>query len=1190
MLFMLSRVWKSKILFVMRLTLSIVLLCVLQSFAVDSFSQSQTLTISQRNISVEEVMKYIEDHSDYYFMYSNKVIDVNRTVNIEMTESTVPEILDELFKDTNTSYKIDGRLIAVTQKSQDVLNSQQEQTVSGKVTDNAGFPLPGVTVIIKGSTSGTVTDVNGQYSLSNVAASATLIFSFVGMKSQEIAVMGKNSINIVLLEEDRRLDEVVVVGYGTMKKSDLTGSVGSVSAEKLAARGTTRLEDALQGSVPGVNITQSSSRAGGSFNIQIRGQASINKETSPLYVIDGVVSETMDFLNPEDIERVDILKDASSTAIYGSRASAGVVMITTKGSKGAAKAQKATISYDGYYGISDITRMPRFTNAEEFINYRFARHTTLATTKYDGSNRPGVDADGVPHYTITKSNLETAFLKRNGGIDYRDSKIYEMMMSGESYDWTNLVTRKATQQNHFISVNGSTEKANYRLGVGYQGEENVFKKNDYSRFNVKGSYDVAMSDVFDAGFSVNMAYSMQEDFQTNSAYSPYETAFLFNPFIAPYDENGNFILQPASGVPFGSSSGFTSAISPLIDLADNNYTDETKKYNLLTSFYIRSNISKDLKATTTFSPNFLYSRRGIFNATGVNDHNPDGSSYYYTNGMNSAEVSTKQFLNWTWDNQIDYTKTVGEHSFGVMGLFSMFRADEENYRLKGYDIPNDMLSYNALETAASSDKTIESAFTQSTLVSGAFRANYSFKSRYMATVTVRTDGSSRFAQGNRWGWFPSAAAAWRVSEENFLSEVKWLDNLKVRLSYGITGNNNVGDYVTHYSAVGPNYVVLDGSETQGYYPNGLVNTDLIWEKVKEFDLGVDFSGFDNRVSLVADLYNRLSDGQIMDRIVPLETGESMATFNVGSVRNRGIELGLQLGVIRKTNFSWDVNVNYSRNWNKILELSNGKVDEVAANRFIGKPLNSLRDYTHTEVITDKGVTMKTKDGNIHYSLTELYDKYGSSYKWYEGQLAVNDWNNDGQITDEDKQIYGCTDPNWIGSLSTSLNYKNFDFAVMIYTKQGQWTRSYFHDKYMNSGRGQQKMYWDYYIPKGTPVIDHATGDIVLTTETKYGSHPYPNNTDTSAGGYYTSSGSAKGEGYQYQKASFVKVKNICLGYSFPKEWISQLGMQQFRLYLNVINPFCFTDYEGFDPEWASAILTNGGPASITYQMGVNVKF
>ena len=357
----------------------------------------------------------------------------------------------------------------------------QSKTVSGTVLDKTGESVIGASVVVKGTANGTITDIDGNFILSDVPTNGTIQVSFVGYKTLEIPVKGQTSFSLTLMDDTEVLDEVVVVGYGTMKKSDLTGSVGSISSEKLAARGTTRLEDALQGAVPGVNITQSNSRAGGGFNIQIRGQASINKQAAPLYVIDGIVCSSMDFLNPEDIERVDVLKDASSTAIYGSRASAGVIMITTKGAKGAGKPQHVSISYDGYYGIRKVARMPDFMNAQEFIDYRFARHTLLTSDVFDGSSRKGVDANGIPHYEIKQSDLETTFLKRDGGTNYRDSQIYEMMMSGtDGYDWTDLVTRTGNQQNHYISANGATEKINYRLGVGYQGEENVFKHNDYS--------------------------------------------------------------------------------------------------------------------------------------------------------------------------------------------------------------------------------------------------------------------------------------------------------------------------------------------------------------------------------------------------------------------------------------------------------------------------------------------------------------------------------------------------------------------------------------------------------------------------------------------------------------------------------------------------------------------------------------
>ena len=1067
---------------------------------------------------------------------------------------------------------------------------EQTKTIKGTIVDVSGDPVIGASVLVKGTSKGTVTDIDGNFMLSDISETATLQISYIGYQTMEVGVKGKNVINLTLQEDSESLDEVVVVGYGTMKKSDLTGSVGSVSAQKLSARGTTSVSDALQGSVPGVSITQKNSRAGGGFDIQIRGQASINKQASPLYVIDGVVCSSMDFLNPEDIERIDILKDASSTAIYGSRASAGVIMITTKGSKGAEKAGRVNIAYDGYYGIKKIARMPDFMDAQEWGDFRLARFTTLESTKFDGSTRPGVDADGHPHYELTPGNLSTAFLMRADGTSYRDSKVYEMIMSGsKGYDWTDYVTRTAAQQNHFISANGSTDKVNYRLGMGYQGEENVFKKNDYQRFNVKGSFDAKLTKVFEAGLSTNLAYSKTEDFSTDATYSPYVNAFFFCPFVSPYDENGNLLNNPGSRAAFGSNSQFTSTVNPLIDLLNDNYQDQTKNFTAMANVYLRANITPDLHFTTTYSPNFSFTRHGVFYGTGITDEYPNGSNYYQRNGTNSATAVNTHRFDWTWDNQLDFAKTLGNHSINAMALFSLYRSYQERYEMKGFGISDDYLKFYAMDKA-SGDKNIESSYTENRLVSWAGRLNYSYKGKYMATATVRTDGSSRFADGNRWGWFPSLAVAWRASEESFLKQYDWLDNLKLRLSYGLTGNNNVGDYVTVMTASGPTYVALNGAEVQGYFTNGLVNTNLIWEKVKEFDFGFDLGVFKNRLNLTADYYLRLSDGQIMDRLVPIETGETSSTFNVGSVRNTGFEISLTGGIIRTKDFQWDVTVNFSRNWNEILELSNGKVDEVASNRFIGKPLNSLRGYTHTEVITDQGVTMHTIDGDIHYTLKELYDKYGKQYKWYEGQVAVNDWNNDGKISDEDKQIFGCTDPKWTGSISSTMYFKGFDFSFMIYTKQGQWSRSYFHDQYGRLNRAGQSMSFDYYIPKGAPMLDRTTGDIVYATETHYGSYPYPTNADTTWGGYFGSSGSAKEEGFQYQKTSFVKVKNITFGYTLPKKATQAMGIQRLRAYVNVLNPFCFTDYEGFDPEWASATLTNGGPASVTYQFGVNLSF
>lgn len=1048
----------------------------------------------------------------------------------------------------------------------------QNRQITGIVTDNGGEPIIGANVLVEGSTNGVITDLDGKFRLQNVPGNAKLQISFIGYITRTVSLGNQNHISVTLIEDAQTLDEVVVVGYGTMKKNDVTGALSSVSAEKLAARGSVRLEDALQGSVPGVNITQSNSRANGSFDIKIRGQASINNSNGPLYVVDGMVVSSIDFLNPEDIERVDVLKDASSTAIYGSRASEGVILITTKGAgAGQSKAQPVEISYDGYYGIRKVARMPEFMDAREWMNYRFQRYT-LGT----------VNEDGTVNYTISDSNLQSVF---QNGSDWQGSTLMQRYLDNETYDWSQYVLRTAAQQNHFISATGATEKTSYRLGLGYQSEENVFKNNDYHRFNIKGSFDSKLNKVVEVGMSANLVHDIQDDWitSTSSSYSPYNNAFWMAPVVSPFLEDGS--LAPIPGK-VGTMS-LTSTPSPLVDFAIDAYDNETRKFHVFGNAYLRFNIIDGLKFTTTFSPNYYHGRQGIFYGTGVSDEYPLGTAYYQNQKHNQASVVNTERLDWTWDNQINYNKTWGEHSLNAMGLFSLYSSNRETYTQTVNDISDDKLSYHNME-AGSGTKTIKSTYTESSLVSAAARVNYTYKDRYMVTATARADGSSRFIKDKRWGWFPSAAVAWRMSQEDFLKDVNWLDNLKLRLSYGITGNNNVGDYATSSSASGPSYAVIGGQEVQGYYPNGLIDQYLIWEKIKEFDFGVDFGVFQNRIGLTADFYRRVSDGQIMDATVPIETGEKEITTNIGCVRNTGIELGLNLGVIRNKNFTWDVNIAFARNWSKITELPNG--DDVDNNWFIGERLNVLRGYTGAGVITADGITMKTKDGDRHYTLQEVYDTFGPNgqgLKWYEGQYAVNDWNNDGKINDEDKQIYGCTDPTWTGSLSSTMTYKGFDFSFMLYTKQGQWSRSYFHEQYMNYGdRGRQKMSFDYYIPAGTPVLDPTTGEVTTLTEARMGSHPYPNNTDNTGGGYHNSSSDA----VRYHKTSFVKVKNITLGYTFPKEWMSKLFVKHLRLYVNVINPFCFTNYEGFDPEWASANLTNGGPASVTYQIGANIKF
>lgn len=388
--------------------------------------------------------------------------------------------------------------------------------------------------------------------------------------------------------------------------------------------------------------------------------------------------------------------------------------------------------------------MPELMGANEFMDYRFARYTTLDGKSYDGSSRKGVDADGHPHYIIKDTDLNSAFLTRKGGTSYKDSKLYELMMdpSFDGYDWKKMVTRTAAQQNHFISAAGATDKVNYRVGMGYQGEENVFKGNDYERFNLKGAMDAKLSKIFDAGFSVNLSMSSTEDVCTDGTYSPYVNAFYFNPFVSPTDADGNLIPNPGAKAAFGSDAQFTSTYNPLIDLYDGNYTNETKKYTMMGNLYLRANIMKGLKFTTTFSPNYSHKRQGIFYATGINEGNDVGSTYYQKNKTNFASVANTSRMDWTWDNQIDYNETFGDHNIGAMALFSLYKSNTEYQYEEAKGIANDHTTFHNLGSA-SGDKNLSSKYNESSLESFAFRANYSYKGRYMATATLRADGSSR---------------------------------------------------------------------------------------------------------------------------------------------------------------------------------------------------------------------------------------------------------------------------------------------------------------------------------------------------------------------------------------------------------------------------------------------------------------
>ncbi len=1062
-----------------------------------------------------------------------------------------------------------------------VCAAAQSTTVSGTVVDAQGMPFPGASVVVAGTTIGTVTDMDGNFSLQvDDAASKQLNITCIGFQSITLPLSGATTgLSVTLNEEDIALDEIVAVGYGTMKKSDLTGSVSSIDNQAIVAKGATSVLGAMQGAVAGVNISQSTGRAGGSMSIQIRGASSINSDTSPLYVVDGVMCDDIDFLNEQDIEKIDILKDASSTAIYGSRATAGVVMITTKGGASVKKDSKATITYDGYYGFAAVSRMPDFQNTEEFYRYRFLKFLTYAGGASSASS-------GTPVYQM--GSYSQMALQTVQADSSSPSVLKEMLANGQSTDWPSLVTQDGMQQNHYIAVNGSTESMRYHMGLGYQELEGVYVGDKETKYSFKGSLDADIKSWLSAGFNINMA-KINNSYTSDDAV---QEAYRMNPFMSAYDDEGNVILQPGLNTSLGTDGNqFTSSYSPLAYL--DNETNRRKTFRLLGNVYLNFKITDGLTFKSTLSPSYTNYTEGDFVGTGVGD------------SENSASKISKTSFSWTWDNVLTWDKRFKNiHKINLMGLFSTQKSSSDGTELYYTGVREGTLWYNLQSGTYNADDS-EVSYSESSMMSAAFRANYSLLDRYMATVTVRWDGSSKFADGNRWGSFPSFALAWRASEESFLRNVDWLTNLKLRASYGITGNNDgIGNYDTQVTVSGITYYPFGSTYYNGTNPSGIVDKELQWEKSKELNIGLDFGFINNRVYGTFDWYNKKSEDLLYDVQLPLEAGGVSMTTNIGSVRNRGVELSLT-GVIFETNdFHWEVTANWSKNNNEVLEINgtgdqvlSGSNSNITGSLFVGSPVNNIWGYVYDGVVTDG--TMVVPDNEIAQmkgytpgTTVKQTDYYFDCYGLTEGNPIVRDINGDGSITDDDRTIRDA-DPSWTGSISTSMTYKGFDFAMSLYTAQDYYVYSYFLNRYIDqSDRGRVRLNQDYYIPAGTLIdCDGVNSDgtyinPVYQTTAHHGSAPFPNNGGSNSGtnnAYYLSAASVV-------DASYWKVKNITLGYTVPKDITRKFGCERLRVYCTVTNPFVWSDYEGFDPEWASASLKNDGPSTVTWQFGANLKF
>lgn len=1079
------------------------------------------------------------------------------------------------------------------------VGSISAQTVKVNVKDSQGEPVIGASVVEQGTRNGGVTDFDGNFTI-KLTANKPIVVSYIGMKTQTINAKGKTSIEVVMEDENTTLQDVVVVGYGTMKKSDLTGSVSSVNTEQLNAKGAASVLGNLQGSTPGVNITMAGGRTGGTPTIEIRGKSSINSDVTPLYVVDGVMCDDIDWLNPQDIEKIDILKDASSTAIYGSRATAGVVMVTTKSGTTVSKGSKATISYDGYFGWKSKTRMPDFQNAQDFYQYRF-----LKFLGYQNG------ASAQPAYTMTPSNLEQGLLRQHAGSGSYVLK--DLLNSGVDVDWPDQVTQKGVQQNHYIAVNGSSDKVAYHFGAGLNRETGIYQGDEQMRYNFKGAVDAGITNWLDGGFNINFAQSNKKYANDNAI----KEAFRMNPFMQPYDANGNILHQPGLNTSLGTDANqFTSSRNPLHLMESSSQKRET--WRLLGNVYLTFKPMKGLTFKTTFSPNYQYYREGFFD--GYKYIDKDGTEKYYDDDKRTgtqAYNANQRSFSWTWDNVLTYTTRIKDiHSINAMVLYSNQKNTTE-YNKWYADNVLDGTDWWNLNTGTFNASESKNSYAENSMTSWAARLNYSFMDRYLFTATMRADGSSKFAKDNRWGYFPSVAVAWRVTEENFMKNISWISNLKLRLSYGVTGNcDGIGNYATRSLLSSPVYYPYNGTtQSVGFYSAAIVDKNLKWEKSHEFNIGLDFGFLNNRITGSIDWYSKTSKDLLYDVSLPLEAGINSSgkaltmTTNIGKVRNTGVELALNGTIIRNKKIEWTAGMTFAVNKNEVKDINGvdqrylstntyGDVAGVVGSLFVGESVNNVYAFTYDGIVSDRMMTLTARQKELYGAgatdqMREC-DYYYKVYNWTEGQPILTDRNQDGTIDDNDRTVMS-SDPDWTGSFTTNFKYQNWDLGFSLYARVGGKVYSAFMNQYVDySDRGRQRLDLDYYIPAGA-LIDcdgiNSDGTFInprYQQKTHYGEYPFPNNgsTDGAVGNkttYYNNAASIV-------SASYMKVKNITLGYTFPQKWLKPWGCQHLRLYFTVTNPICFSKFKGFDPEWASATLANDGPSTITYQVGASIKF
>jgi len=1055
-----------------------------------TFSQEKIMIEKDQLVTVDQVFKIIKKQTEFDFVYPRRIFKNKPKVQLNKGEIAVTKLLEKSLSSNNLSYELtEDKTILIKEKPIIKEVEVQQHQVTGQIKGENGLPLPGANILEKGTSNGTQTDFDGKFSFRVSNADATLVISYIGFIAQEINLKGQATLKVTLIEDTESLDEVIVVGYGTQKKSDVTGSVASLDAKIIEAVPVTNLTQVVQGRLPGVLISSDGGGAEGLASIQIRGQNSLTASNSPLVILDGIpFSGSLSFINPNDISSFEVLKDASSTAIYGARASNGVILITTKkGTSG-----KPTITYNGNTSFSEVINLPNLMNGETFYNRKL---------EFFQLENPSL----TPQDIFTPTELE----------------VYN---SGEFVNWAELGTRSGTRQEHNISISGGSEQSNYFVSLGVNNTEGVAVNDKFDRYNLRINYDTNINDWLTIGTNTLLGYIDRSGRPIDFDFNFGDTHSLrMNPLTRVRNPDGTLTIYPwAENVFYANPLGRT------------NYIQESIIKSVNTNNYLEIKLPVDglsyrLNTGYTSRHSAFESYRGLNTKVG------------FENG-GSAVVDNSTSDEWVIENILNYKKEFGKHNIFLTALYSSQKNISKQRQVSGRGFPNDIRTSYQFNSADIT--TFVDNFDETSFLSQMFRANYGFDSRYLLTFTVRRDGYSGFGETTKFGTFPSIALAWNIANEPFMDSANFINNLKLRATYGENGNQAIGAYSTLAGLSSNFYLDSNRNTAVGFYPRSLGDPSLSWETSKSMNFGLDFGFLKNRIQGSIDYFSTKTTDLLLDRVISPINGASRITQNIGETETNGFEFQLSSTNISKPDFSWSTDFNFSLYRTKIVNV--GLVDEfgvptddVASRWFLGKPIDVFF-------------------GHIFDGIWQQGDDIANSAQpdALPGDVRYADLNDDGVINDDDRGIQGDQQPDFIAGMNNTIRYKNVTLNFFIHTVQGI-DRS-------------NPLWATFYNDYNENIYDYD-----------FWSESNPtNNFPANRTGINPLGAKPRGDG------SFIRLKDVTLSYKFEPEVLSKIKMKDLEVFVNVKNVFTITDYEfGWDPEFSSSASI---PLNRSYTLGLRI--